>query len=101
MEEDIIDQLYFGRIVPWEKQVEKPPEVEQCGDQMCDDIEYLQKLLNENGRKVLERILDNGSEVERFMVKESFKDGFRLGMQLAVAGLEKGKSNMGSPYWKG
>ena len=23
MEEDIIDQLYFGKIVPWEKQVEK------------------------------------------------------------------------------
>lgn len=94
MEEDIIDQLYFGRIVPWEKQVEKTSEVEQCGDQMCDDIEYLQKLLNENGRKVLERLLDNGSEVESFLVKESFKVGFRLGMQLTVAGLEKSKNDM-------
>lgn len=100
-DEDIIDQLYFGRIVPWEKQVEKPPEIERCGDQVCDDIEYLQKLLDESGRKVLERLLDNGSEVERFLVKESFKDGFRLGIQLAVAGLEKSKNDMGSPYWKG
>ena len=74
--------------------MEKPPEVEQCGDQMCDDIEYLQKLLNENGRKVLERLLDNGSEVESFLVKESFKVGFRLGMQLTVAGLEKSKNDM-------
>ena len=32
MEEDIIDQLYFGRIVPWERQVEKPPEIEQCSE---------------------------------------------------------------------
>ena len=67
MEEDIIDQLYFGRIVPWERQVEKPPEI---------------------GKSVLERLLDNHSEVERFQVKESFKYGFRLGMQLAAAGLD-------------
>lgn len=88
MEEDIIDQLYFGKIVPWEKQVEKSPEIKQYGDQVCEDIEYLRKLLDENGRKVLERLLDNGSEIERFQAKESFKYGFRLGMQLAAAGLD-------------
>ena len=88
MEEDIIDQLYFGRIVPWERQVEKPPEIEQCSDQVCEDIEYLQKRLDEVGKSVLERLLDNNSEVERFQVKESFKYGFRLGMQLAAAGLD-------------
>lgn len=87
MEEDIIDQLYFGRIVPWERQVEKPLEIEKYSDQVCEDIEYLRKLLDENGRKVLERLLDNGSEIERFQIKESFKDGFRLGMQLTAAGL--------------
>lgn len=80
MEEDIIDQLYFGKIVPWEKQVEKSPEIKQYGDQVCEDIEYLRKLLDENSRKVLERLLDNDSEIERFQIKESFKDGFRLGM---------------------
>ena len=47
MEEDIIDQLYFGRIVPWERQVEKPPEIEKYSDQICEDIEYLQKLLDD------------------------------------------------------
>lgn len=91
MEEDIIDQLYFGKIVPWEKQVEKSPEIKQYGDQVCEDIEYLRKLLDENGRKVLERLLDNGSEIERFQIKESFKDGFRLGMQLTATGLHNQK----------
>ena len=47
-----------------------------------------QKLLDEVGKSVLERLLDNNSEVERFQVKESFKYGFRLGMQLAAAGLD-------------
>lgn len=91
MEEDIIDQLYFGRIVLWEKQVEKPPEIEQCADQVCEDIECLQKLLDEDGKNILEGLLDNGSEVERFQIKESFKDGFRLGMQLTAAGLHNQK----------
>ena len=88
MEEDIIDQLYFGRIVPWERQVEKPPEIEKYSDQVCEDIEYLQKRLDEVGKTVLERFLDNQSELERFQVKESFKYGFRLGMQLAAAGMD-------------
>lgn len=101
MEEDIIDQLYFGRIVPWERRVEKPPEIEKYSDQICEDIEYLQKLLDEVGKSVLERFLDNQSEVERFQVKESFKYGFRLGMQLAVAGLEKSTINMESSNRKG
>ena len=88
MEEDIIEQLYFGRIVPWERQVEKLPEIEKYSDLVCEDIEYLQKRLDEVGKSVLERLLDNQSEVERFQVKESFKYGFRLGMQLAAAGLD-------------
>ena len=88
MEEDIIDQLYFGKIVPWEKQVEKSPEIKQYGDQVCEDIECLQKSLDEIGKNVLERFLDNNSEVEQFQIKESFKYGFKIGMQLAAAGLD-------------
>ena len=91
MEEDIIDQLYFGKIVPWEKQVEKSPEIKQYGDQVCEDIEYLRKLLDENGRKVLERLLDNGSGRGRFQMRGSLKDGFRVGMQLTAAGLHNQK----------
>lgn len=91
MEEDIIDQLYFGRIVPWEKQAKLPPEIEKCRDQVYADIECLQKELCEHANQVLERLLDNGSEVERFLIREGFRDGFRLGMQLAVAGLDLDK----------
>lgn len=91
MEEDIIDQLYFGKIVPWEKQVEKPPEIEKCSDQVYGDVERLQQLLGEEGKKILERILDNSAEVERYMIQENFKYGFRLGMQLAVAGMDISK----------
>ena len=47
---------------------------------MCKDIEYLKELLDEDARKVLEHLMDNGSETEHFQIKEDFKDGFPLGM---------------------
>ena len=68
MEQDILDQLYYGKIVPWENQ-------------------WLKKALCDKEKEVLGRLLENASELERLQVCEGFKDGFRLGIQLVVAGL--------------
>ena len=76
MEQDILEQLYFGRIVPWENRNDKTPEMER-----------LTQLLDEDGKKILERLMDNRSELESRQILEGFKDGFRLGVQLTAAGL--------------
>ena len=88
MEQDILEQLYFGRIVPWENRNDKTPEIEQCSEQVYQDVERLTQLLDEDGKKILERLMDNRSELESRQILEGFKDGFRLGVQLTVAGLE-------------
>ena len=36
MEQDILEQLYFGRIVPWENRNDKTPEMEQCSEQVLE-----------------------------------------------------------------
>ena len=41
MEQDILEQLYFGRIVPWENRNDKTPEMEQCSEQVYQDVERL------------------------------------------------------------
>lgn len=87
MEQDILSQLYYGHIVPWENQNDKAPEMEPFSDQVDKDIQCLEKLLDDEGKKVLERLLDNSAELERLLVCEGFKDGFRLGVQLVVAGM--------------
>lgn len=87
MEQDILNQLYYGKIVPWENQNDKSPEMETLSEQLDQDIESLKKLLDGKGKKILECLLDNSAELERRLVCEGFKDGFRLGVQLAVAGL--------------
>lgn len=90
MEQDILNQLYYGKIVPWENRNDKTPEMEPLSEQVDKDIERLEKLLDDAGKKVLERLLDNSAELERQMVCEGFKDGFRLGVQLLTAGLGSG-----------
>lgn len=87
MEQDILSQLYYGKIVPWENQNDKTPEMEAYSEQVDQDIQHLESLLDDDGRKVLDRLLDNAAEVERLMVCEGFKDGFRLGVQLVTAGI--------------
>ena len=86
MEQDILEQLYFGRIVPWENRNDKTPEIEQCSEQVYQDMEHLAQLLDEDGKKILERLMDNRSELESHQILEGFKDGFRLGVQLTAAG---------------
>ena len=44
MEQDILEQLYFGRIVPWENRNDKTPEMEQCSEQVYRDTEHLTQL---------------------------------------------------------
>ena len=82
MEQDILEQLYFGRIVPWENRNDKTPEIEQ----VYQDVERLTQLLDEDGKKILERLMDNRSELESHQILEGFKHGFRLGVQLTAAG---------------
>ena len=87
MDQDILEQLYFGRIVPWENRNDKTPEIEQCSEQVYQDVERLTQLLDEDGKKILERLMDNRSELESRQILEGFKDGFRLGVQLTASGL--------------
>lgn len=53
MEQDILEQLYFGRIVPWENRNDKTPAMEQCSEQVYRDTEHLTQLLDEDGKRFL------------------------------------------------
>ena len=87
MEQDILDQLYYGKIVPWENRRSNTPEMDSLSGQVDQDIQWLKKVLGDEERNVLGRLLENASELERLQVCDCFKDGFRLGIQLVVAGL--------------
>ncbi|MDE6902997.1 MAG: hypothetical protein K2P22_09685 [Lachnospiraceae bacterium] len=91
MEQDILEQLYFGKIVPWENRNDKTPEMEEISDRIDGEIERLKGMLDDEGKALLKKLLDDASELERRTVCEGFKDGFRLGTQIVAACLGSGK----------
>lgn len=91
MDEDILEQLYYGKIVPWDNRNDKTPEMMPVSDQIDTDIDRLKELLDDVGKALLEQLLDNCAELERQMICEGFKDGFRLGAQITLASMNRDK----------
>ena len=85
MERDILDQLYFGKIVPWENNNGSSPEMREVRDQIDEDIGRLRTMLSDEGKAVLERLMQNRSKLEDGVVCEGFKDGFRLGSRPTIS----------------
>lgn len=87
MEKDILEQLYFGEIVPCEKQGGRTPELVEAAGRIDGWIGQLKERLDEEGKGLLEKLLDVSSELERRAACEGFKDGFQLGVQITAAAL--------------
>ena len=47
MEQDILDRLYYGKIVPWENRRGNPPELVLLSGQVDEDIQWLKKVLGD------------------------------------------------------
>ena len=85
MKDDILDQLYYGRIVPWENNNGSTPEMQAVKEQIDADIQALTAMLPDEGKAVLERLLQNQSTLESTIICEGYKDGFRTGAKLALS----------------
>ena len=88
MEQDILKQLYFGEIVPWENRNDKTPEMAELAERIDGEAERLEGLLDAEGKALLEKLLDDVSDLECRAICEGFKDGFRLGAQITAASME-------------
>ncbi len=85
MEQDILDQLYLGRITPWITCNDRSPQAQAIIRRINDDIESLNAMLPDDGRKILDRLMDDRSEQASLAVRNGFKDGFRFGAKLTLA----------------
>ena len=88
MEQDILKQLYFGEIVPWENRNDRTPEMAELAERIDGETERLDGLLDAEGKALLEKLLDDVSDLECRAICEGFKDGFRLGAQITAASME-------------
>ena len=85
MEQDILTQLYFGKVAPWEKRSGADPEMDALRDRIDTATQALEAMLPQEGREQLKRLLSDCSDLEARAVCEGFKDGYRLGTRLTAA----------------
>ena len=87
MEQDILSQIYYGKIVPWDSQKCRTPAMEELKKQISSETDRLEELLDKEGKELLEKLLDDNADLEGRMVCEGFRDGFRFGVQIMLAAM--------------
>ena len=97
MEQDILTQLYFGKITPWEKRSGTDPEMDALRDRIDAETKALESMLPQEGVELLTRLLSDCSDLEARAVCEGFKDGYRLGTKLTAAAFCGDKVHNSSP----
>ena len=60
----------------------------ELAERIDGEIERLKGLLDSEGKALLEKLLDDASDLECKTICEGFKDGFRLGAQITAASME-------------
>ena len=68
MEQDILTQLYFGKITPWEKRGGTDPEMDALRDRIDAATQVLEAMLPQEGREQLKRLLSDCSDLEAHAV---------------------------------
>ena len=81
--ENVIDDLYFGRIHPCERN--SSPEEQQLTGELAEHYEWLLETMTEEQRKHFEKFKDSLQEIEMIAERDMFMYGFRLGMRITIA----------------
>ena len=80
----IIEDLYYGRISPYEMSISAAPEYQKLRaladrneDLLRDSLSYEQKLL-------LDKLIESVTDISSISERDMFIAGFRLGMKLMM-----------------
>ena len=82
---DILEELFYGKINPWE---DCPSHIEElCGlnQKMGQLSDILEEQLDKETRSLLDQYLSNRADMETLLSCDSFKTGFRLGIRIMMA----------------
>ena len=78
----ILEDLYFGNIVPYEKRIAAGSELRQLVKRAADCEARLAEQLNDGEKQTLDTLIGTQHEIDSTMAREYFILGFRLGVRL-------------------
>jgi len=78
----ILEDLYFGNIVPYEKRMAASSELRRLAKRASNCESQLAERLNEEEHQLLNLLTNAQQEIDSITAKENFILGFRLGIRL-------------------
>lgn len=78
----ILEDLYEGKIHPWDKQIYKDGEYRRIADRLADRMDELTVCLDERGKTLCDIIENDLSDLSTVSQRECFIEGVRLGAQI-------------------
>ena len=85
----VLEDLYYGEIRTHDREIDMDSELGKAVGRAERCKEKLAALLEGEAKALLLRIIDAENEIGSTLVLECFIQGFRLGMKLAVEGLDE------------
>ena len=94
----ILDDLYFGNIVPDEQYIVKGSEYEKEMHCLVDYEEDLEKSLNKSERELLIKCRESSLNINSITSKEMWKKGFIMGLKIGMAVMDYSADNLRAVY---
>jgi len=90
----ILEDLYFGNIAPYNKQMAANSELRRLVKREADCESQLAERLNEEERQLLNVLTSAQQEIDSITVMENFILGFRLGVRLMAECMDEADGDL-------
>ena len=81
---NIIEDLYYGRIAPYEVSITSTPEFEKLKALAARNEDLLRATLSDEQKEQLEKLTECVTDISSVSEREMFVIGFRLGVKLMI-----------------
>ena len=90
----ILDELYFGNIVPDEQYIVKGSEYEKEMNHLVSLEEKLEETLNDKEKEILIKYRESFLNINSITSKEMWKKGFIMGLRIGIEVMDSSAENL-------
>ena len=81
---DTIQDLYYGRISPYEMSISTAPEYQKLKTLADKNENLLKETLSDEQKELLEKLTESITDISSISERDMFIAGFRLGVKLMI-----------------
>ena len=80
----IIEDLYYGRISPYEMSISATPEYQKLKTLADRNENLLRESLSDEQKELLDKLIESVTDISSISERDMFINGFRLGIKLMI-----------------